>query len=400
MNALLRPDRSMHAETVSRLGDFTEHYDVGEFCDCEQLHLGYVNTSYIVWTRVDGEKKKYFLRKYKRGIEAKEIEFEHSIINHLVNKGFALVASVIPARDGQTYVERFEGGEGAFYALFCFLPGEDRYTWVNPACGHSELAGAARVLARFHDAVFDLSPQGKRYEPRIVDLLPAIAANAQKCASRAKGTVFDAYLLENLAALEKNIQRTARALSGQACKQIPRQVIHCDYHPGNLKFQGGDITGLFDFDWSKIDARCFDVALAMTYFCARWPGEEQGALDLGKVAVFLRAYQDALKGTREPGPLSEVELTCLPHMMSASNLYVLNWTVEDFYAQEADPNEYLIFLRHGVHLIRWLENEGNWSELKDTLDSRTTRLSVRLSSAKAAHAEGSSQACSGRPSTS
>jgi homoserine kinase type II len=360
------------SDTISKLKDIiTEHYDIGELCDYKQLHRGYCNISYVVWTLVDDDKKKHFLRRYKRGIKAKEIEFEHSIINHLVRKGFTLVAGVVRTRDGKTYVERLEGGESVFYALFDFLPGEDRYTWVSPACSQDELADAAGVLARFHDTVFNLLPQGKRYEPRIVDLLPTIAANAQKCAGRTKGTVFDAYLLENLAALEKSLQRTARALDERTYKDIPQQVIHCDYHPGNLKFQKGDITGLFDFDWSKIGARCFDVALALTYFCARWPGEEPGALDLGKVAVFLRAYQDALKGTRGPGPLSDVELECLPHMISASNLYVLNWTIEDFYARAADPGEYLIYLRHGIHFIRWLENEDNWNALQDTLDSRT-----------------------------
>jgi homoserine kinase type II len=362
----------MRPDTLSKLKDIiTEHYDVGELYDYEQLHLGYCNISYVAWMLVGENKKKYLLRRYKQGIKAEEIEFEHSIINHLVRKDFALVAGIVCTRDSKTYVERFEGEEGAFYALFDFLPGEDRYTWVSPACSQGELADAAGVLARFHDAVSDLVPRGKRYELKIVDLLPAIATNVQKCADRTKGTVFDAYLLENLAALEKNLQRTARALGERACRDIPQQIIHCDYHPGNLKFQNGDITGLFDFDWSKIDTRCFDVAHALTYFCARWPGEEQGAFDLSKAAVFLRAYQDALKGTREPGPLSDVELECLPHMVSASNLYVLNWTIEDFYAREADPGEYLVYLRHGIHLIRWLEDEDNWNELKDTLDSQT-----------------------------
>lgn len=360
----------MGSDTISKLKDIiTEHYDTGELCDYEQLQRGYCNISYVVWTLVDEDKKKYLLRRYKQGIGAEEIEFEHSIINYLVRKNFALVAGIIRTRDGKTYVERLEGGEGTFYALFDFLPGEDRYTWVNPACSQGELADAAGVLARFHDAVFDLVPRGKRYEPRIVDLLPAIAANAQKCADKTKGTVFDAYLLKHLAALQKSIQRTTRALDGRACRDIPQQVIHCDYHPGNMKFQNGDITGLFDFDWSKIDVRCFDVALALTYFCARWPGEEQGALDLGKAAMFLRAYQDALKETHEPGPLSDVELECLPHMVSASNLYVLNWTIEDFYAREADPSEYLIYLRHGIHFVRWLENEDNWSALKEMIAS-------------------------------
>ena len=36
--------------------------------------------------------------------------------------------------------------------------------------------------------------------------------------------------------------------------------MHCDYHPGNLKWVDEQGVGLFDFDWSKLDYRVFDIA--------------------------------------------------------------------------------------------------------------------------------------------
>jgi hypothetical protein len=62
------------------------------------------------------------------------------------------------------------------------LTGEDKYTWDNPHCSDSELEDSVRVLARYHDAVFDLKPEGRRYEPRIVELLPTISGNFMKYA--------------------------------------------------------------------------------------------------------------------------------------------------------------------------------------------------------------------------
>jgi len=360
----------MNADVSSLLKEITsKHYAIGELVAYEQLHLGYVNVSYIVEAGSHGERNKYFLRRYKKGIREEEVEFEHSIINHLTRKGFSLVAAVFSTRDGKTYVKRPEQGEDVFYAVFDFLPGEDKYTWDHPACSDEELRNAAAVLAQFHSAVFDLKPAGKRHEPKIIDLLPVIAANVERCTKKAGKTDFDLYLLENSGPVLETIERTRRAIEGREYEQIVHRVIHCDYHPGNLKFQNSEITGLFDFDWSKVDARCFDVALAITYFCTAWEGKEDGDLQLNKAAAFLDAYQDTLEGTPGVGPLSDVELKYLPPMMHASNVYVLNWALEDFYGKEVNPDAYLRYLRHNVRLMRWLEDKSN----RDQLERREER---------------------------
>jgi len=380
----------------------SNHYDLGELVDYEQLYLGYVNLSYIVTTKPDRKvpekrvcvgrtshahpffgiirslaellksdvkKKKYFLRRYKRGIKEEEITFEHSIINHLTKKNFRLVARVISTRDGKTYIKRSESGGNVFCAIFDFLTGDDRYTWVNPTCSDDELRAAAAVLAQFHDTICDLDPEGKRYEAKIIDLLPGIAQTVEGCAQKAGKTVFDAYFMKNIQLIQEAIQRIQRVMEMEKDEysKIIQLVIHCDYHPGNLKFQNGEITGLFDFDWSKVDVRCFDVALAMTYFCVAWEGKQDGDLQLNKAAVFLDAYQNMLRDAPDVGPLCDVELKFLPYLIGASNIYILNWTIGDFYSTEVNPHEYLTYLQHGIRFMRWLENKDNWGRLKRTV---------------------------------
>jgi homoserine kinase type II len=360
----------MRVGVATELEEILGHYDIGELIDWERNDRGYVNTSYAVEVAARDEKRRYFLRKYKRGIQEQELRFEHSVISHLVEEGFGLVARVFQARDGETYVRRFEDEddkEGVFYAVFDFLPGEDRYTCINPACSDREVEAAAAVLAQFHSVVFDFVPKGSRGEPKVVDLLPMIAENSARCETKNKNTVFDAYLLGNRNAVLDNIERTRRAL-GEKYQDLVHLVIHCDYHPGNLKFQNGGIVGLFDFDWCKIDARCFDVALAIFYFCAAWEEGKDGELDLDQAALFLRAYQDTLPKTQGLGPLSDVELKCLPYMMNASNLYVLNWAIEDFYGKDVDPQEYLMWLRHSVRVMRWLDYQENWKRLEKAIE--------------------------------
>jgi homoserine kinase type II len=306
---------------------------------------------------------------YKKGIKEEEIKFEHSIINHLAKKSFRLVAPVLRARDGKTYVKQSQDsieagrGEAIFLSLFEFLPGEDRYTWDNPACNDEELRNGAAVLAQYHDAVSDLHPDGRRYEPRIIDLLPLVAENIRVVEKRAGRTGFDSYFLENVRPILKAIDRIRESIDEKAYEDMVHLPIHCDYHPGNLKFQDGNISGLFDFDWAKVDVRCFDVALAITYFCSTWEDGQDGNLQLNKTAAFLETYQETLVGASGIGPLDEIELTFLPDMIAASNIYVLRWDLEDFYAKRADPDEYIGYLRHNVRVMRWLEDRKNVKRL-------------------------------------
>lgn len=341
------------------------HYDIGELNDIKKLDRGYVNVSYVIETLKGSGKHKYYLRRYKRGIREEEIRFEHSIVKHLMNKDFTISADIIFKKDGSSYVKEMEGPvdqkEEAFYAVFEFLRGEDKYTWDNPVCTDYELKEAAGVLAKYHNTINDLRFEGRRYEPQIIDLLPTIAGNLMKYAKRTGMTKFDSYFLKNLDSTLGVIDNTLRQINRNDYNKMPHLAVHCDYHPGNLKFLKGRVVGLFDFDWSKIDVRCFDVALAITYACTTWEGKEDGDLLPEQMQLFLSAYQQESEKHGGIGPLKDNEVHYLPLMIKASNLYILNWDVDDYYIKKPNPYEYLIYLQHNVRVMRWIEN--NWDHL-------------------------------------
>jgi homoserine kinase type II len=360
----------MDTDFTSELHEILSRYDLGELVEAEKNERGYVNTSFAIQTVKNGVRSRYFLRKYKAGIQLEELVFEHSLINHLVTAGSPPVAKLHRTRKGATFVHRLAGKDdrtGVYYAIFDFLPGEDRYTWVAPRCTQEEVKNSAIALARFHQAVSQFAPQGRRAEPRILDLLPVIAQNLASCPDKSKNTIFDAYLLKHYDLVQEDIANTLAALSHAECQDMPQIVVHCDYHPGNLMFRGGEITGLFDFDWSKVDFRCFDVALATWYFFDTWEEPHNGQLRLDEVRTFLSTYQETLSDHPTLGPLSEVELNTLPTMFQAANLYVLNWTVFDYYQKEVNPEEYLIYLRHGIKSIEWFSDPVNRIRLEELI---------------------------------
>jgi homoserine kinase type II len=362
----------MSSDPAAEIKAILAHYDLGELVDYERNTRGFVNTSYAIVTLRDGQERRYFLRRYKIGIREEELQFEHSLIDHLVNQQFSCVARIMRARSGGSYL-KWKSGSGfspdEYIAIFQFLPGEDRYTWVNPACSETETVQAAEFLARYHNAVSGFKPLGQRSEAKIMDLLPAIAHTIASVQQRSKHTAFDQILAKYSASVLANLEKVRSRLEALGPARLPELVVHCDYHPGNLKFQEGEIVGLFDFDWSKTDLRLFDLALAIWYFCTGWEGETDGQLRLEQAARFLQAYQRTVQSLPGIGSLNPAELQALPDMLAASNLYILNWTVVDYYQKEVEVEEYLQYLWHSLHFIVWFEGQVNWLSLVQRISS-------------------------------
>jgi hypothetical protein len=115
--------------------------------------------------------------------------------------------------------------------------------------------------------------------------------------------------------------------------------------------------------------RCFTSSL---------PGKaEDGQFRLEEASLFLKAYQETLMSGQTPGPLDTNELKYLPAMINAANIYVLNWTIQDFYNKTVNPQEYLPFLAHAVELIRWLDRDDHARQLNEMISEDCTAGTIR-----------------------
>ncbi len=367
--AALRAELDYEFKTGQLAAVVADDYDLGEVVGVDQIFGGYCNLSFAVRTRTAAGEQRYFVRKYGRSITEREIRFEHALVHHIDGQGLHLAARVYTNKAGGTYVVRDElhGGEREtrYFAVYEMLGGLDKYTWVKNRLTDVEFDSAARVLAQFHYLAHDFDPGDLgRNQPPIMQLLrdlrPAFARYAEQ--AKAGGSIVDDYYLHWLPTIDEALRRGAEQEADlQGMPYIP---VHCDYHPGNLKWVDGDVPagasrccGLFDFDWSKLDYRIFDVAEGIVYFCSSWEGHDSGELWLDKAAIFLRAYQDEAARFDTPGPLSAAELAALPRMIASANLYVLNWDVSAYYEAEDELNddEYLMYLKHQVMLMEFIE---------------------------------------------
>jgi homoserine kinase type II len=337
-----------------------EHYDLGDLSNAEELLGGTVNRSFAVTATKRDHCIRYFIRQYNPAVAENEIRFEHALISHLKENGFDLAAGVIPSKSGATYVKQEGTIEGRihtdFWAVYEFIEGECRYDWFDTNIRREDMISAAEVLADLHQAGQNFhKPKGSdRRQPPIMEFLPTFRQVYATCTSKAGNTCFDQRFLQYHDRILRAIDQAL--ISRHDCSKMPRLPIHCDYHQGNLKYQGSRVTGIFDFDWSKIDLRLFDLALALVYFCACWEGPAAGSLTLTKFELFLRIYRDRSASSSSPGSLTELEKTFLPSMLAAASLFVMHWTIVDFYLIEnPDDDEYLVYLNHYLEMMNWIE---------------------------------------------
>lgn len=351
-------------------------YDLGKVTEVYEIFGGYVNRSFGVFTEKDGKKSPYFVRKYKSGIEEKEILFEHKLINFAKKNGMQMAAGIFACKNGETFVKLPEEVDGEvverYFAIYEYLEGEDKYTWIENRLTDGEYASAAGVLANLHNAAKDFDPEGlERVEPKILQFIPSLPPVYREFAKTEglDNNNFHIFVKENLEEICEVFERTPKYFTKEALATMPVIPVHCDIHPGNLKYENDQAVGIFDFDWAKTDLRLFDVAEALAYFCTSWdPSDDTVRID--KCKIFVQAYQDKLKELGQLPPLSATELELLPHMVAMANLYLINWDVQAFYADTTvNVYEYVAYLRHNFWAMQYIEQH------KDELAAMTKSIS-------------------------
>ena len=334
-----------------------KQYALGELTRIKEIFGGYCNRSYAVWMGTAEKSKKFFMREYNPNITESEIRFEHALLNHLRQNGLDIVSGVISCRDGSTFVKMsLQGQKASYWGLFDFLEGDDPYTWVKTDLTDAEFASAAEVLAQLHHAGRDfIKPEGAdRAQPRIMEFIPTLKTVFTGYADQAVDRRCDRLFKANMSMILSVIDSCMAPSKGYGgMLQVP---VHCDYHPGNLKYKNEKGVGLFDFDWSKIDYRVFDVALGLVYFTSEWNGDAAGSLRMDKFSLFLKSYNDQCARLDGIEPLTQQEQKSLIPMLATANLYVLNWDLMDFYETEnPDDDEYYTYIEHNILLMHWIE---------------------------------------------
>lgn len=343
-------------------------YQLGHVLGIYEMFGGYVNRSFGIIVEKDGRQQDYFVRKYKMGITDGDIQVEHSLICYAAEHGMQTIARVYKTPDGKTFWRMNEIYNGQWvsraFAIYEFLEGEDRYTWINTKLTPDEDRSFGRLLAQFHASTAGFDP-GEKEELPIIPLLKKLAGKFPHCCDvlpeeNRFRLLWEKELDHIMAACKKAYAYLSDPVNE---KSLPIANCHCDFHPGNVKWTDNKCSGVFDFDWAKLDKRLFDVVYALIYTVTSWDSEDNGEIDLDRILYTVHGYEDEL--ARHPGtmpPLTKAEWAALPYMFLGGIMYLLNWCI----SYCGDPEnlnefEYYFYLSHVTNALGSVER--HWDTL-------------------------------------
>ncbi|HUU20770.1 MAG TPA: phosphotransferase [Sedimentisphaerales bacterium] len=312
------------------------HYDIGIILQLKALSGGNMRAPKMA---IVSEQGKFLLKRRPKGKDdLYRVAFAHAVQRYLAEKDFP-VTDLLATRDKNNTVLQLNHH---IYELFKFVTGS-RYDGSEEAT-----VDAGRQLAEFHQHLADFA-----YESAL-DGLKACFHDSSTVRRQLKTLGSDRPANPN-----KRLRATAEALmtlyndssirvNESGFDSWRQQVIHGDWHPGNMLFSQHKLAAVLDFDSVRIAPPLTDLANGMLQFSivggrpnpADWPDY----FDQDKLLQFLNGYRGVIK-------LNKNKLDSLVDLM-----------IETMIAEAVLPIVATGFFGHlsGTDFLQMILRKANW----------------------------------------
>ena len=284
--------------TLEELSRVLNQYNIGRVIETHTLTTGNRRAPKKI---IVSETGKFLLKRRARGKDdLYHVAFTHEVQTFLKTKGYA-VAGILETLDNSTALNL----EGHIYELFDFMPG-DRFD------GSAEAAAeAGRELAKLHDHFSSFVLRWKVLKRTYHDSA-SVRGNLDTIVSE-KGPHEPGHGWKTTASkLAGYYDRSSEAVNKQGFGDWPDQIVHGDWHPGNMLFLNRKVTCVLDFDSAKIAPVVTDLANGALQFSIlggkpnpdQWPC----SLDNERFRGFITGYLQIMR-------LPQEMLEALPDLM-------------------------------------------------------------------------------------
>ncbi|HOX37114.1 MAG TPA: phosphotransferase [Candidatus Brocadiia bacterium] len=199
------------------------------------------------------------------------MDFELDLLLRLKAGGLPVHPPIL-SRDGHPW-----GYAGDFTVqLFPFIRGT-MFEDGNP----EQIKEAARILREWHKLAMPLCGDLRKPWEREDSFMIAFAGR-----DLALQGATDQSQMSELLRTTDAIHQLLRRLPPKTFWSLPQTIVHADYHPANMLFDGSRMVGLFDFDYSCEHPRLKDLANALIYFGA---GRER-QLDSSDIRTYIQKF--------------------------------------------------------------------------------------------------------------
>ncbi|MBS1953515.1 MAG: phosphotransferase [Cyanobacteria bacterium SZAS-4] len=348
--------------TISFFGTLVDtikaHYELPEILNVAGLpslrsHAGDSDSVYQITTKSGAS---YVLRPFRTEIAA-AIDLHNQFLHWTERCGFRFMQRIIQTRSGEDF---FRSGEQKWW-LSSYIEADPVFEWTKPTWSKEVCEQSGLALSSLHQALRQFvsenpSVQEKRKGDKSV--LCYLEKRLEESFSKSPKFIDQwklvAPVVSKALMLIRENESATEVLSGQ--------LVHGDFHPGNLLFRDGTVVAVIDFEYLNFEDATYDLAYALVMFCTDWTdptddaqltsaGREpaydfgpicecrDGMIDREKLQAFLHGYLFNR---------AEFDLTFLIPYMHVAAAICLTWFLE----RELEDRTAL----HFINVVKQLEN--------------------------------------------
>jgi homoserine kinase type II len=253
---------------------------------------------------VVSEQGKFLLKRRARGKDDPfKVAFTHALQLFLANKQFPLPHLIGTKRENNSMLQWRNG----VYELFEYIPGQSYPQTLESTFD------SGRVLALYHKLLEEFKsewtpPSGSYHAAAAVEQgMKSILASlppALEVAGPDVGKV--------LSFLSQSYRQAADKVEQLGMDTWPKQIVHADWHPGNMLYRDNHVVAVIDYDSARLLPKIIDIANGALQFSiiggdedvAKWPDY----VDQARFKRFLRGYDEVML-------LSQAEIRSMPWLM-------------------------------------------------------------------------------------
>ena len=283
--------------SAEELAIVLSHFDIGVIDSVVEYPRGSRKAPKLL---IVSEQGKFLLKRRARGKDDPfKVAFSHAIQLFLAGQQFPLPHLIGTKRENNSMLQWRNG----VYELFEYIPGQG-YPQTLEATYES-----GRVLGLYHKLLQDFKTE---YNPPTgsYHLAPAVEQGLRIIPSQLPAGDGDVRAL--LSFLLESYRHAAESVEREGIDGWPKQIVHADWHPGNMLFRENHVVAVIDYDAARTLPRVVDIANGALQFSilggdedvSRWPDY----LDESRFKRFLRGYDRVML-------LSQAEVQTLPWLM-------------------------------------------------------------------------------------
>ena len=302
-----RPTGQRERFSTEELAIVLSHFDIGVLDSIVEYPRGSRKAPKLLIVSDHG---KFLLKRRARGKDDPfKVAFCHALQMNLAAKQFPLPHLIGTKRENNSMLQ----WRGAVYELFEYIPGQSYPQTLESTFD------SGRVLSLYHKLLENFSsqwqpPSGSYHMAPSVETglraIPGILSASPQ--SRSAGGINEGDIVPVAEFLLKGYRQAAESCEALGIDTWPKQIVHADWHPGNMLFRDNHVVAVIDYDSARQLPRVVDVANGALQFSiiggdedvSKWPDY----VDESRFKRFLRGYDQVML-------LSQAEIRAVPWLM-------------------------------------------------------------------------------------